>query len=132
MIVGALGGLKFGRNIDVPPFVMILGMAALCGLAGCIVFLVDPRPAAEVPEGMPEHLVRGYVDKPSGVVGRFLAIVGCLLCWIPFVGLLLNLAGVAVNWKSRDWARTASLVGLVIGALSAIALAVGLALGIVD
>ena len=111
---------------------MVLGGAAIGGLAGSLIFLVDPRPTAEVPEGMPEHLARGYVDRPSGVVGRFLALVGGLLCWIPFLGLLLNLAGVAVNWKARDWARTASLVGLAIGALSAIALAVGLALGIVD
>lgn len=132
MIAGALCGLRAGLNAQIPIYFCLLGGSIIGGLAGALVFLLDPRPASEIPAGMPVHLWTGHVDNPSGVVGRFLAIAGCVLCWTPFLGFILNLIGLAVNWKSRDWARIASMIGLLVGTLIAIAMAIGLALGIIE
>jgi hypothetical protein len=78
-VVGALGGLKTGLDAEIPIYLCILGGSLIGGLAGSIIFVLDPPVATEAPPGIPTHLWTGHVDKPSGVVGRFLAITGCLL-----------------------------------------------------
>jgi hypothetical protein len=128
MIAGALCGLKGAMNAPIPPYLFVLGGALIGGLAGSLIFIIDPRPETEIPEGLPHHLSTGHVENPSGVVGRFLAIAGLFLCWTPFLGFVLNSIGLAVNWKSRDWARIISIIGLLIGTLVAFAMAIILTL----
>jgi len=130
MIVGALCGLRAGRNAQIPIYWFILGGAIIGGLAGCLIFLIDPKQPEKASEDLPPNLADRRVGNPSGVVGRFLAIAGCLLCWTPFMGLVLNLVGLAVNWKSNDWARVASIVGVVIGGLVAVLMVIALVFGL--
>ena len=129
-IAGALCGLRGGLNAQIPIVFCVLGGSLIGGLAGAVIFVLEPPDAVEAPVGIPIHLWPEHVA--SGVVGRFLAIAGCLLCWTPFLGFILNVIGLAVNWKSRDWARVASMIGLLIGSLVAITMAIGLALGIIE
>jgi uncharacterized membrane protein len=116
MIAGVLLGLKAAPNAQGMLWWYILGGAVIGGLAGALVLLLDPRPPEDFPADLPAHLVPRRAARPSGVVGRFLALAGCLLCLAPALGLVLNIIGLAVNWKSDDWARKASIGGLVIGA----------------
>ena len=132
MIAGAFCGLKGGLNAQIPIGWFILGGTVIGGLAGSLIFVIDPPPKEEPLFGMPMTFAIRAVENPSGVVGRFLAIAGCLLCWTPFLGFVLNLIGLAVNWRSNDWARTASIIGVLIGMLVAIATSVAMALELAE
>ena len=63
----------------------------------------------------------------GGLVGRFLAIAGILLCWMPVLGLVLNLVGFGVNRHAEDWPRKVSIAGAVIGGLVVAIMVIGLA-----
>ncbi len=76
------------------------------------------------------HFDSDEVVRPSGVVGRFLAIAGLVLWWTPFFGLVLNAIGLCVNRPSDGLARKISAGGLVIGGLVAAVVGIGLALGL--
>ncbi|MCP4812983.1 MAG: hypothetical protein GY888_10765 [Planctomycetaceae bacterium] len=98
------------------------------GLAGCLVFLLDPGRPVEASEGLPEHLVNTSCQ-PSGLVGRVLAFLGLLLCWAPFLGLVLNLIGILVNRRTDDWALVVSKIGFVFGAIVSLVTLIGIVLG---
>jgi hypothetical protein len=126
MIAGALCGLRAGRNAQIPMVFFILGGTLIGGLAGLLILLIEPKPLDEAAEGLPPHFTSRRFEEPSGVIGRFLAVAGILLCWTPFLGLILNLIGLTVNWKSDDWARSVSKIGLVVGGLVAILMVIAL------
>lgn len=129
MVIGALCGVRAGFNAQIPIYFFILGGMMIGGLAGCLILVIDPRPPEEIPEHLSPNFATRRADNPSGVIGRFLAIAGCLLCWTPFMGLVLNLIGLTVNWKCDDWSRIASIVGVSIGGLVAILMTIALVLG---
>lgn len=116
---GIFCGGKAGVNSPIPIAYWLFGGAIIGALAGCVVFLLDPAPPEEIPDGIPEHLFRKrrQVENPSAVIGRFLAITGILLCWIPVMGLIVNVAGWILNRKTGDWAKPCSIVGASIGFL---------------
>lgn len=128
MVAGAVCGIRAGRNAQISIIVFILGGALIGGLAGCLILFIDPKPPEDTPEGLPPNLAKRNIDNPSGVVGRFLAVAGISLCWTPFLGFVLNLIGLTVNWKSNDWARRTSKVGLAIGGIVAIFMSIALVL----
>lgn len=116
-----------GANAGVPWYLMVLGGMLIGGLAGCLVFLLDPPPKTEEPLDLPEHL-SSLSQQPSSLVGRVLALFGVLLCWFPFLGLVLNAIGYSVNRKVDDWAIWASKIGLAVSALVSVGMLVGLLL----
>lgn len=127
MIAGVIAGLEGGVDADIPMAACVLGGAVIGGIAGCLIFLIDPKQPEAVSDDLLSHFDARVVARPSGVVGRFLAIAGILLCWTPLLGLVLNLIGLAVNWKSEDWARKISIAGVVVGGAVALLMAIVLA-----
>ena len=126
---GGYVGMKniIGANAGVPWYLMVLGGMLIGGLAGCLVFLLDPPPKTEEPLDLPEHL-SSLSQQPSSLVGRVLALFGVLLCWFPFLGLVLNAIGYSVNRKVDDWAIWASRIGLAVSALVSVGVLVGILL----
>jgi len=61
------------------------------------------------------------------LVSKFLAIAGVLLCWMPFVGLGIGIAGVLANLRTVGWPRTMSWIGTILSSLIMIAFLVLLA-----
>lgn len=61
-------------------------------------------------------------------VAKFVAILALLMCIIPFVGAGLGLLGVILNWKTKGWPLTLSIVGTAIGGILTTVLAVILAM----
>ncbi len=51
---------------------------------------------------------------PSSRVGRFLAALSLLLCIFPGIGLIVSGGSILVNFGSRDWTRSVSLLSLFI------------------
>lgn len=129
MIAGVIVGLQGGADADIPIAACVLGGLVIGGIGGCLVFLIDPKPSETASDELLSHFDAKVVARPSGVVGRFLAIAGIFLCWTPFLGLVLNLIGLAVNWKSEDWARKISIAGVVVGGAVAVLMAIALACG---
>ncbi len=115
MLAGGYCGLSQFRPGGLPIWITVLGGATIGGLAGCLVFLLDSKRPTDASERLSEHLVNTS-HRPSGLVGRVLALLGLLLCWTPFLGLVLNLIGILVNLKTDDWAVLVSKVGLVFSA----------------
>ena len=128
ILAGGYTGLIQFRPGGLPIWVVVLGGAMIGGLAGCLVFLLDPRRPVEASEGLPEHLVNTSCQ-PSGLVGRVLAFLGLLLCWAPFLGLVLNLVGILVNRRTDDWALVVSKIGFVFGAIVSLVTLIGIVLG---
>lgn len=62
-------------------------------------------------------------------VVKFLAVASLLLCWTPFVGLVLSLLTVVLTLKTPTWARTLGRVSLVLSGLITLAFVVVLTLG---
>ena len=97
-LVGILAGVYVAMkkmvlgNAGLPGYQMILGGMVIGGLAGCSVFLLDPRGRAEPSSLFAEHLVP-TTRRPSRLVGRALASFGVLLSWFPLLGLVLNFIG---------------------------------------
>lgn len=125
--VGALGGFKAAGRTSNPeewlPLCLLIGAA--CGAAaGTIILFIDPEPTGGSSDDSEANGEAGENPQSSGLEGRFLAVAGVSLCWTGYVGLVLSLIGLAVNWNSKDWARTASIVGCLLGALSSIILTV--------
>lgn len=113
MVVGLLCALKSGHNAEIPLIYVALGGMAIGSVAGCSILLLDP--ASDPTSGQRlEGDAKAAVNQ-SGIVGRFLAISGLLLCWTPFLGVVLNLIGLAVNWRSSDWARSVSKYSAIVG-----------------
>src|SRR5262245_48750469 len=83
VIAGALCGLRGGLHAQEPIAFYILGGAIGGGIAGAAIFVLEPSEAMEAPVGIPAHL--WPEQRESGVIGRFLAVAGCLLCWTPFL-----------------------------------------------
>lgn len=132
VIVGSFCGLRAGLRAQIPLVWFVTIGAAIGGLAGALILLLEP--AARVPANpdLPAYLQRASPINQSGVVGRFLAVTGSLLCWFPVLGLVLNLIGWALNRKSDDWARLVSLIGLIIAAGTSTLFVVLLSLDIIN
>lgn len=132
IVVGAFCGLRAGLRAQIPLVWFIAGGAVIGGLAGSAILLLEPRQPEPVNLDVPLHLQRMRPENPSGVVGRFLALAGCLLCWFPILGFILNLLGYLVNRRVDDWAKFASLFGLVLGASLTTLFVFLLATGVID
>ncbi len=128
ILAGGYTGLIQFRPGGLPIWVVVLGGAMIGGLAGCLVFLLDPSRPTEGTEELPEHLVNTSCQT-SGLVGRALAFLGLLLCWAPFLGLVLNLIGILVNRRTDDWALVVSKIGFVFGAIVSLVTLIGIVLG---
>ena len=89
--------------------------------AGCAILLLEPASSTDSHDDEDPWQVR-VPSQSSGIVGRFLALSGIALCWTPVLGLVLNLIGLAVNWRSSDWAKRVSIIGSVIGLLFSLVL----------
>jgi hypothetical protein len=130
LIVGGACGLNGAwANPKVPVLLFGIGGILIGGLAGFIVSLLDPKPIDVQFSGSNANRSPVCQEKPSGVIGRFLAIVGLFFCWAPFLGLILNLVGFMVNRKSKDWCRYLSKLGLTVGSLATLATIVAKILG---
>ena len=123
-VVGLLCGARAIGREALPWPVAIVGGGCIGALAGVAIFLLDPK-SKEV-EARGSGSLAAQQPQSSGIIGRFLAAMGVLLCWTPFLGFLLNLVGVIVNYRSQDWALKASCWGLVIGTIVAIATGAGI------
>ncbi len=132
VLVGGYCGLRAGLKAQIPLVWFVSGGAVIGGVAGLLIVLLEPRVSGGDDPNLPAHLQRIPLENPSGVVGRFLALAGLLLCWFPILGFVLNLAGYLVNRKTGDWAKRASLVGLVLGAIISIVFAILLALDLIS
>lgn len=128
MVAGVICALRAGWNGPIPMAALLIGGMAIGGLAGSVILLLDPKAPEAVPD-LPDQFQRPVTERPSGVVGRFLAIAGVLLCWTPFLGLVLNGVGWLVNRRSSDWALTASMAGTWIGAAITLWMVAALLLG---
>lgn len=132
IVVGGLCGLRAGLRAQIPLAWFVVGGGLIGGLAGAFILLLEPAGYETNDENLPAHFQRSVSQHRSGVVGRFLAVAGCLLCWFPILGLVLNLGGFLINRKADDWAWFASLVGLSIGACLSTLFVVLLALGVIS
>ena len=115
-LLGALLGAFFGYKADpgVASPIYVGGGALLGLLAGCLVFLLDSKPGqgGSFETGLnsnPENDQIEYLND-TGLVGRFLALVACLLCVIPFAGPVIGLIATFVNWRAGDSAGKASRI----------------------
>ena len=70
-------------------------------------------------DDLSQHLVHHI-----SIVNKFLALSSLLLCWIPFVGLLLGCISLAVNWRTTGWTKTLSYIGIGASALLTAALVI--------
>jgi hypothetical protein len=123
MVAGAICGLKT-PNAQIPMALRVLGGLVIGGVAGCVALLIDPKQPETTSNDLLSHFDARPVARRSDLVGRFLAIAGILLCWTPFLGLVLNLIGLIVNWRTEDWARKTSMAGSVIGGVIAVGMAI--------
>ena len=125
VIVGALFGIRGAAEAQLPLVHCVVGGMLVGGVAGFLVLVLDPAPPSEAPVALPEPLATWHApaSTSSGLVGRFLAVAGLLLCWAPGIGLVLNLIALSVNWKATDWAHTLSKVNVAVTLLVGIVLA---------
>lgn len=116
-VVGAFLGLRSSRDIEGPLLFIIAGGAAIGGLAGCLIFLFDSKPASESnPYASPSDFAFDKMaPAPSGVIPRFLAVTSVVLFFAPVMGLGVGVAALIANRNSHDWAKTVSKVGVGIG-----------------
>lgn len=132
IVVGGLCGLRAGLRAQIPLAWFVVGGGVIGGLAGAFILLLEPTGQETKDENLPAFLQPAVSQNRSGVVGRFLAVAGCLLCWFPILGLVLNLVGFLVNRSADDWARFASLLGLAIAACLSTLFVVLLAMGVIS
>ena len=77
----------------------------------CHAKLLSKLSLAEL-EGKSARELEAALSPRVFLITQVLAILAILLAVIPFVGTVAGLIAVVVNWRSRDWRRTVSLVGL--------------------
>ncbi|MFN9363756.1 MAG: hypothetical protein ACK53V_01235 [Planctomycetota bacterium] len=130
--VGSLCGLQAGLLAQIPLAWFGISGAALGGLAGALIMLLEPRSSESENGDFSRQNSRPSLTHSSGVVGRFLAVVGCGLCWFPILGLILNLAGLLANQQAGDWAKRVSLMSLVISAGLSTLFVILFALGVIS
>ena len=75
-------------------------------------------------DDLSQHLVHHV-----SIIKKFLALASVLLCWAPFVGLVMGCISLAVNWRTTGWPKTLSYVGIGANALLTAALMIFIALG---
>jgi hypothetical protein len=138
-LVGAGVGLALALrlSLDLAPEARLLPvLGGLVGglLLGCLIWFLDPPPTTTTEFGRrPRHNYIEVLDNSSAPHGtfvtRFLALLSVVLCWAPFVGLVLAIPAVVLNRRARGWPRIVSWVGLALSAVVTALLVVILALG---
>jgi hypothetical protein len=97
-----------------------LGMgAAVGGLAGALIFLIDVQPKEK------ETLTSRARDRKLGIekqnpgtlMSRFFAVLSPLLSWVPFLNVIWSIAAFLMNRKVQGWPKTISKIGLVLTVL---------------
>jgi hypothetical protein len=96
-----------------------LGGATVGFALGLLIWLLDRPSSRPAGLGIEEHFPETRRQE-SSLLSRFLALIAVLLCCVPFIGLGLSVLALLLNWKSSDWTRTCSRVGLVLSSLSLI------------
>ncbi len=133
-VVGAFFSLKAaGREVrgDTPWQWILAGGTILGFVAGGIIWILDsPATAGNIDA---EELSAADLDSeesvspelvPSSLVGRFLALLCVLLCILPWVGLMVSVPAVVVNYRTRDWTRSVSRICMAIALIVTIPLTV--------
>jgi len=108
--LGMGAGVIYAIRMRDPSVLAWIFGIGLCGLAGVFVFLLESKPSN--PDAQKSNKL------PSGIVGRFLAVSGCLYSIMPILGVILCAASMYVNKGTTDWAWISSIVGLIIACLS--------------
>jgi len=108
----------------------LAGGAILGVVAGLFVSLLD-RPRAEGERSSEEKQAfeggqaAGIQTQSSGsLIARFLAVLTVLLCWVPFVGLILGGVAWLLNRNVQGWPKTASRIGTFIAVLITVLLTI--------
>ncbi len=73
--------------------------------------LICTAPFDELGELSVDDLSQHLVHHVS-IINKFLALASVLLCWVPFVGLLLGCISLAVNWRITGWTKKLSYIGI--------------------
>lgn len=122
------GVVMFARGAGQPlSWEWLVGGAGVGLLAGGLIWLLDrpPAPAGSVDAPGEESGggvgLEGEGRGQSGVIGRFLALVSVGFFWTPGVGLILGIAALLTNLRTRDWTRKCSKVGLGLSVAASIA-----------
>jgi hypothetical protein len=117
-------------NPPAPPTTGTLLIGAAVGAAvGLLVMLIDPGERS--PRLVLDHTGREVVEDSAdddSLLARAIAVIGLLVCWAPFVGLILGLIAVAANWRVRGWPKIVAWVTLLLGIASTAVLSLALAL----
>ena len=129
LLAGAFCGLQnpFAPGA-LPVWITVAGGTLIGGIAGVLVMVLDPLAPSVTTDDLSDHDVK-RIQMPSSLVGRVLSLVGLLLSWIPFLGLVLNLIGVLVNRGTDDWAIIFSKISLALGLIISVIMLIGLILG---
>lgn len=92
--------------------------AVLAAVAALFMLLRDKRKLrGEQPwDAMPASGVETQAPAVGSPIGRFLAIVAVLVCWIPTLGLALGGIAWIVNRNVPGWPKTSSMIGTYIAA----------------
>lgn len=67
----------------------------------------------------PDEIDRHLTPRVSIVI-KFMALAGALLFFLPFVSLGFGIAGYVASQRTGGWVKVASLIGIVLGTISAI------------
>jgi hypothetical protein len=92
--------------------------AVLAAVAALFMLLRDkPKLRGEqLWDAMPASGVETQAPAVGSPIGRFLAIVAVLVCWIPTLGLALGGIAWIVNRNVSGWPKTSSMIGTYIAA----------------
>ena len=108
-----------------PPTRVTVAGGGIGVIADCLVMVLDPSLPARKPESLEDGSSPSR-KRVSTVIGRVLAVLGLLVCWLPFFGLAFNVIGVFVNRGTTDGASVVSKTSLVIAGMVSLMMAIGL------
>lgn len=91
---------------------------------------VSPIALSELPYLEPGELHR-LLRRRVGLVELFMAVAAIILCWIPFLGLIMGLIALAMNgWRKNHWTQPVSRAAAVISVIVTGLMGLGLLLGL--
>ena len=116
------------RLLGIVPLMVLRNAFVTCG--SCQRQLMSAIRLSDLGDAKPDELAKALSVRES-FVGQVVAVLGLLLCWLPFVGLGLGLLGMLLNLRSAKWPRTLSQIATIVGIIVSLIFGVLLYLGVV-
>lgn len=88
--------------------------------SNCQVMLVTLLPLSKL-AGLSPQQISSELRVRNSFLAKFVAVCSVLLCYAPFLGVILGGVGLAMNYRTGRWPKLVSIVGLVLGLIATIA-----------